>query len=127
MSNRVKKTRGLWSGVDQTRESGAPVELRLIAEDDVAKMIWMCMIEEEDQRVVRELEVEAFENPSRVWKKLNEYTKNKTDQTFLEFINEPDDPMDFTDPTNYAWTWTVNKGSEEIRVHVLRMPLLEGE
>jgi hypothetical protein len=91
------------------------------------KTIWMCMIEEEDARVVRELEVEAFDNPERVWRKLNEYTRNKSDQTFMEFINEPDDPIDFHDPTSYAWTWTVAKNGEEIRIHVLRMPLLEGE
>jgi hypothetical protein len=87
----------------------------------------MTMIEEEDARVVRELEVQAFDSPDRAWQRLNEYSQDKYQQSFMEFVNEPEDPIDFTDPTNYAWTWTKSKLGETVRIHVVRMPLLEGE
>ena len=91
------------------------------------KEIWMTMIEEEDAAIVRELEVQAFDTAERAWQRLNEYAKEQYDQTFLEYINEPDDPIDFRDPTNYAWTWTKTKLAVTVRIHVVRMPLYEGE
>lgn len=91
------------------------------------KTVWMVMIEEEDTNIVRELEVQAFDSTNRTWERLNEYTKGKYEQSFIEYVNEPNDPIDFMDPTNYAWTWTNTKHGETVRIHVVRMPLIEGE
>ena len=125
-TRRGTKLRGLWSGREIPNGSDALVEQKYNVEGIDVKTIWMTMIEEEDARVVRELEVQAFDTPDAAWNRLNEYTKEKYQQTFMEFINDPEDPIDFNDPTNYAWTWNKARDGETIRIHVVRMPLIEG-
>jgi len=124
---RGMRQRGLYSGAVIPNESDAPAGVKSNVEGKM-KTIWMTLIEEEDVDLVRELEVLAFDNPERVWRRLSEYAKEKANKTLDEFLEMEDEPRpNLQDPDTYARTWNVDVGEQTIHIHVLRMTLLEGE